>query len=364
MATILIVERESRVRESLAGALEPLGHTIQAISSPEAAFAALRKGAPDVLVAEAESSGLDLMEQLRGQDAKTGFVITTTLPRKDTALAAMRAGAADVLVKPFATTDAVEAVKRALALREGRFEEAFAHESKGPSSLFLATVGTSAAAGEIRTKFEELTEKDNWTLLLLTGPKGVGKYEISRVLHQARTDTDGRLVSVDCAKMRADAVRLWLGQQSTGPGKAFVEARGGTIFIEQAEALPESLEEELADAGTQLDDGTRIIIATRLNRTELAKSGGFSPALLAVMKKRHINLPALKERKEDIPAMVETILEKSALLEDSDRTKTFSDKAMKALCKRDYPENTEELERVVVKSVRASDAAIVEAVAE
>lgn len=354
MARILIIDKEPRIQEALVSFLGPLGHELDTLSAPEAAFSKLRKQQPDIVFAEAENSGLELMQHVREQHPEVAFVLTSSLARKDTAIQALRGGATDLLVKPFTAREATDSVKRALALKEGRVEDAVALRTTTAPTLFLAREGTSANAVAVRNQIERLLVEGPPSRLLITGAAGTGKYELASLLHHEREESVGRFVVVDCQKLRADAMRAQLGYQSGSSGKAYAEAAGGTVVIENAHLLPDGLQIELLESTAGGDDGTQTIFSTTADLQDLVKRGEFNPDLFEALKETHIHLVPLDQRKEDIPAMVDAILRSSASLEEAARSKTFSAEALKDLGKRKFPGNMAELEKLVVTTVLAS----------
>jgi DNA-binding NtrC family response regulator len=354
MARILVIDKEPRIQEALVSFLEPLGHSLDTLSAPEAAFSKLRKQQPDIVFAEAENSGLELMQHVREQHPEVAFILTSSLARKDTAIQALRGGASDLLVKPFTAREATDSVKRALAVKEGRFEEAVALRTTTAPTLFLAREGTSENAVVVRKQIDQLLANGPPGRLLITGAKGTGKYELASLLHHERSEAVGRFVVVDCQKLRADAMRAQLAYQSGSPGKAFVEAAGGTVVIENAHLLPDGLQAELLESTEGGDDAAQTIFSTTDDLAALVKKSEFNPDLYEVLKETHIHLVPLDKRKEDIPAMVDAILRSSASLEEAARKKTFSAAALKELGKRKFPGNMAELEKLVVTTVLAS----------
>ncbi len=329
MARILIVDDEEKIRVILRLMLEAAGHQACEAASGEAAVALLEEEAVDLVVSDIRMegmSGFELLAAIRERELGCPVIFITAFANLESAVEALRLGAADYLVKPFAEPAVLLAVERALGVRRLmaeniRLKKEVIGVGGGPlifASAAMATVHDLA----VKVAASEAT-------VLLTGESGTGKEVVARLIHQASSRCHERFVAVNCAAMAPSLLESELfghekgaftGADKARPGK-FEFAAGGTLFLDEIGELPIEAQAKLLRAiqeksvqrvggHQEIPVGCRLVCATNRDLTRLCGEGSFREDLYYRLAVFPIHLPPLRERKQDIAPLVRHGLEK------------------------------------------------------
>ncbi|WPZ12637.1 sigma-54 dependent transcriptional regulator [Nitratireductor rhodophyticola] len=368
---VLIVDDDPVQRRLLQAAVEKLGHTPLLAENGQEALGVLERAeqAPRTIVLDLvmpQMSGLEMLERLRGEGSDIPVIVQTSRGSIDTAVEAMRAGAFDFIVKPVAPARLGAAIKNALRVsametrqrRGGRPAEASSLDdlvTNSPSMARVIMLGQKAAASDIP--------------ILIEGESGVGKEVIARAIQSESRRRRKPFVTVNCGAIPDTLVESILFGHEKGAftgatekriGK-FAEADTGTLFLDEIGDLPLDVQVKLLRAvqqgevdtvggrGTQKVD-IRLISATNQNLIERVKEGRFREDLFYRLNVFPIMVPPLRERRDDIPLLVQAFI---ARFSDSasNRITGISRRALALLESYDWPGNIRQLENAVFRAV-------------
>jgi len=353
---IWIADDDRGIRFVLAEALRDAGHAVREFGDAEAVHLALQTARPAVLLTDVRmpgEHGLALLAALQAQGVGPVIVMSAYTDVATTA-AAYRAGAVDYLAKPFDLDQAVTAVQRALADAPIQVEPAAA-----PAHALL---GESAAMREVFRLIGRVAASD--LNVLITGETGTGKELVARALHEESARRDRPFVALNTAAIPHDLLESELfGHEAgafTGASRRhagrFEQAEGGTLFLDEIGDMPLALQTRLLRVlaggefyrvgGRELIRGNvRIVAATHQDLATRVAAGQFRADLMHRLDVVRIELPALRDRRSDIPLLAQHFLATVAR-ELKLPAKRFSRAALKAIAQRDYPGNVRELENL------------------
>jgi DNA-binding NtrC family response regulator len=360
---VLVVEDERNLRELYRDVLEARGLAVVAFDSVGEAEAHLARHEPDMLLLDVklkDGDGLALLERLRGRGFRAPVVVMTAFGTVERAVQALRAGAADFLVKPFANERLVSSVEG--ALEEGR--------RRVEVELAAPAVGLIGADGGLRDVAELLPRvAASESTVLLRGESGTGKELVARAIHAASPRMDGPFISVNCAALPATLLESELFGFERGAftgaharRKGLVEtAEGGTLFLDeigdmsleaQARLLRVLQEREIVRVGGRepVRVDIRVVAATHRDLEAMAAGGEFRSDLLYRLKVVPIRLPPLRERVQDLPGLIEHFLEKHGTRKKQRPPRPDAETLRKALAYA-WPGNVRELENWVERAV-------------
>ncbi len=358
---IWIVDDDRGVRFVLGEALRDAGLLVREFGDAASVRAALREARPALLLTDVRmpgEDGLGLLAELRAQDIGPVIVMSAYTDVATTA-AAYRAGAVDYLAKPFDLDRAVAAVQRALdGARQPQPPDAPAPDAPAPSSL----LGDSAPMREVFRLIGRVAASD--LNVLITGETGTGKELVARALHDESARRGKPFVALNTAAIPSELLESELfGHEAgafTGATRRvvgrFEQAEGGTLFLDEIGDMPLALQTRLLRVlaggefyrvgGRELIRGNvRIVAATHQDLAARAAAGHFRADLMHRLDVVRIELPALRERRSDIPLLAQHFLAQAAQALRLP-PKRFARAALKALGQRDYPGNVRELENL------------------
>ncbi len=365
---ILVVEDDDAMRALLVEVLEPLAAS--AIPARDAAEACELIDRNDVAVVLTDlrmprADGLRVLEHAKKRNPLTEVVLVTGHGTVESAVEALKGGARDYLRKPFEPEDLLRTI-------EGALRQAIQNRESGrlpatAESTDDGLIGTSHAMASARRLVEVFAGYD--CAVLITGESGTGKEIASRLIHSRSRRRDRVLVAINCAAIPDNLIESELfGFQAgafTGAGRAkpglFEVADGGTLYLDEINNAPPSLQVKLLRV---LQDGAffrvgsteprkvdvRILAATNRPLPELVNAGQFRADLYYRLKVGEIELPPLRERKDDIPILANFFLAKQAARLGKP-ARGFSTQVMAALVRHDWPGNGRELENLIQRMI-------------
>jgi DNA-binding NtrC family response regulator len=377
-ATILVVEDEEKLRRVVELQLKGAGFEVEQAGNVEDAMRLADRA--DVILTDLRLpgvSGLELLANLRRQDSHTPVVVMTAFGSIETAVEAMKAGAVDFLPKPFSLDHLMTVVNKALELRTLRDENRELRAELSQRYEFDNMVGHSEGMREI---FSTITRvAPTRATVLLCGESGVGKDMIARAIHHHSPRADRPFVKINCTALPENLMESELfgyekgaftGANTSKPGK-FEQADTGTVFLDEIGDVPASVQvkllrilqerefERLGSNKVKHID-VRVLAATNVDLRAALEQGTFREDLYYRLNVLPINIPPLRERKEDIPYLAGFFVKK--LGKDlGSPVQSISDAAMQRLLGYHWPGNVRELENVLERSMVLANGAILEA---
>jgi two-component system, NtrC family, nitrogen regulation response regulator GlnG len=363
MKPIWVADDDQSIRFVLERALTREQFSVRCFSNPRDVLAALDTDVPQVLVSDIRmpgGSGLDLLSKVKQRLPGLPVIVMTAYSDLDSAVSAFQGGAFEYLPKPFDLPKAVELIRRAV-------EESL-REQVG-SDLGTAApemLGQAPAMQDVFRAIGRLSQSN--VTVLITGESGTGKELVARALHRhsprGELGTKGPFIAINTAAIPKDLLESELfghergaftGAQTMRRGR-FEQADGGTLFLDEIGDMPFDLQTRLLRV---LSDGhfyrvgghqpqkanVRVIAATHQNLEQRVKDGAFREDLYHRLNVIRLRLPALRERREDVPGLARAFLARSAH-DLGVETKRLSDAAMERLMQFRFPGNVRQLENL------------------
>jgi two-component system response regulator PilR (NtrC family) len=368
--SILLAEDEKVLRESLAQLLTEEGYeVVQAADGQEAYDLAISRAFDLVLtdIRMPRMDGVALLNHLQQLAPQTPVVVLTAFGTVETAVAAMRCGAADYLLKPVQFEDVLLRVRRALEFGEIRRDRRILSEQLAASSTFHNLVGESPAL----TRLFDLARKLSGvrSSVLIVGESGTGKELFARAIHYNGITRDKPFVAVNCGAIPESLIESELFGHRKGAFTGavrdrigyFEAASGGTLFLDEISTLPLAVQSSLlrvleervvvpvGDTRPRPVD-VRIIAASNQDLRTLCKEGTFREDLLFRLDVVRLQLPPLRQRRQDIPLLAHHFLQKYAR-EMNRKLIGITNSAMRAMLAHDWRGNVRELENVIERAV-------------
>lgn len=324
---VWVIDDDRSIRWVLEKALSKAGMQVTSFSSANGVMEALERGQPEAVISDVRMPGMDgfaLMEKIKATYPELPIIIMTAHSDLDSAVSAYHSGAFEYLPKPFDIGEAVDQVQRACKLRREARASA-GHESVAATEI----IGAAPAMQEVFRAIGRLA-RSNITVLI-NGESGTGKELVADALHKHSPRVDGPFIALNMAAIPHDLLESELfghekgaftGAQSRRTGR-FEQADGGTLFLDEIGDMPSELQTRLLRV---LADGVfyrvggheavkadvRIIAATHQDLERLVREGRFREDLFHRLNVIRIHLPALRERREDIPLLMDHFLKCAA----------------------------------------------------
>jgi two-component system response regulator AtoC len=369
--TILLIEDEKIMRVTLEDALKGAGYEVMSFETGEAAMDTIKYNAFDIAVTDVrlpDMDGFDIVREITGRRNSPVIVMSAYGTIKD-AVEAMKLGAFDYITKPFALDEFLLLIERALEIKRLKEENIRLRKDLGKCYNGPNIIGESAAMKKVFSLIEKVAATDSTVLIL--GETGTGKELIATTIHYQSKRKDKPLIKVNCAALPEGLIETELFGHEKGaftgavkrkPGR-FELANGGTIFLDEIGDLPPSTQAKILRViqerqferigGTiTLTVDVRIIAATNKSLEEEVKAGRFREDLFYRLSVIPIIIPPLRERKEDLPSLIEFFMDKC--LVRYSKTVRFSSEAVDMLFMYDYPGNIRELENIIERCVTLS----------
>ncbi len=367
---ILVVDDEPTQRELVGGFLTKRGFDVSLAADGHEALAQFRRGSFDLVLTDQKMpglSGLELIQALRGQDPEIPVIVMTAYGTIETAVAAIQAGAVDYLTKPLNLDELLHRVQRVQDRQRLLAENRELREALQERHRVEGIIGESGGMQEVLSLVQRVAPSD--ATVLIRGESGTGKELIAKAIHYASPRAAGPLIRVNCAALPENLLESELfGHEKgafTGAAIArkgrFELADGGSLFLDEIGDLPAHLqvkllrvlqEREFERVGSSRPIGVdvRVLAATHRDLEALMRASRFRDDLYYRINVVTIALPPLRERREDIPLLVDHFLRTFG--EKNDKTiRGLSRDAREVLLRYDYPGNVRELENVIERAV-------------
>jgi len=376
---ILVVDDEQKMRNLIARALEKDGHRVETAGSLESARAIIEKDLFDLVITdlkmETDEAGLEILERARGRSPETEVILITGYATIEVGARAIEAGAYDYLIKPVKISDLRERVQEIGRKKEkGNARAERASRAEGPIVFDEIVVGTNPAMQRVYETLPRIVNTQS--TILIRGESGTGKEVIARAIHRAGPRKDAPFVEVNCAALVDTLLESELfgieKRVATGVDRRegkFEIASGGTLFLDeigdmslatQAKVLRAMQSRKIERVGgrepVQVD--VRIVAATNVDLEKAVAEGRFREDLFYRLNVITIEIPPLRERREDIPHFLEHFIDKfnRAL---GRRIEGFDGEALEILQSYTWPGNVRELENFVERAFLMSRDAVI-----
>ncbi|WP_147644789.1 sigma-54-dependent transcriptional regulator [Treponema pectinovorum] len=371
--TILVIDDEKNIREGLAADFEMDGYNVKLAANGKEGLDYLSKGDVDIVITDLRMPGIsgeDVLKQVTTQMPGIPVIVLTGHGSIDSAVSAMQNGAYDFLTKPLNLEHLELVVKRALKGRELSLQ----HQellSEVKSKSLDNMIGKSPAMQKVNTLIQKVA--DSKISVLITGESGVGKEVVADAIQQSSLRKDKPFIKVHCAALSESLLESELfghekgaftGAESLHKGK-FELADGGTIFLDEIGEISQSVQIKLlrvlqektferVGGEDTIEVDVRIISATNKKLEEEVKQKRFREDLYFRLKGIEITVPPLRERKDDIPLLLNSFLKKYNKENNKD-VKGFSSSAKNILLNYNWPGNIRELQHCVESAVVMSN---------
>ncbi len=369
-ATVLVVDDDERHRQTLGILVRSLGHEDIVAPDVPTAKAVLGERDIDLVICDLRmpgGSGLDLLDVVQRTLPETPVIMLTAYGTVETAVQAMQNGAFDYLQKPFDATEMELRIERALTLRRYRLENDYLREETTAHGTFDELIGVSPAIRRVFSLVQQVAPST--ASILISGETGTGKELIARAIHRRSPRSERLLVPVNLAAVPAELIEsdlfghvrgAFTGAIAERPGKLEL-ADGGTLFLDEIADFPLALQPKVlrvlqdgilervgANQRRQVD--VRIISATNRDLGAAVTAGLFRSDLYYRLRVIQIEMPPLRERREDIRYLVAHFLRKFGQRRAAGIPK-ITEPALRLLEEYSWPGNVRELENVLERAV-------------
>ena len=371
---LLVVEDEPAIRQVVVSLLRKAGYAVDQAGDGESGLERLSRGDVDIALCDIKLpglSGIELLRQARTANIDTAFIMMTAFASVDTAIEAIKSGAADYMIKPLNNDELLHRLTKVGDLRglraENRVlrrlvlgvnEEVFSFNS--PSMREMENMAAKVA----RTN----------STVLISGESGTGKGVVARLIHQQSSCAEGPFIPVNCGAIPENLVESeFFGHTKgafTGADKVrkglFLEADGGTIFLDEIGELPLALQvkllhvieqKQVRPVGGELTRpvDVRIVAATNRDLSEMVAQGKFREDLYFRVSVFNVHVPPLRERRQDLAALVKFLLRRHTRRMGDQQEITIDPSVESLLMNYDWPGNVREMENVIDRAVILAD---------
>ena len=368
-ARILVVDDELSMREFLAILLDGEGYLVDQAESAEDALACMDQQRYEMVISDVSMPGLngiELLSRIKTQSPETAVLLITAFTTAEQAVEAMKLGAYDYIGKPFKVEEVKVLVRKALEKRSLEEENKRLKAEVQERFSFSGLIGKSKQMREVYDLIAKVAE--SMANVLITGESGTGKELAAKAIHYNSPRKNAPFEAVNCGAIPDTLIESELFGHSKGaftgafsdrPG-LFEQAEGGTLFLDEIGEVPLQLQAKLLrvlqerefrrlGGSAAVKSDVRIVAASNRNLEEQVREGSFREDLFYRLNVVQLRMPSLKERVEDIPALIEHFYKKYAIWSGSGEIVT--PEALKALFNYPFPGNVRELENLVERCV-------------
>ncbi|MFZ0276818.1 MAG: sigma-54 dependent transcriptional regulator [Candidatus Sulfotelmatobacter sp.] len=379
MPTVLIVEDEAKMRRLLELNLGEDGFTTLSAGDAESGLKLLRENTVDLVVTDLKlpgMNGLEFLQAIKRQNAALPVVVMTAFGTVETAVEAMKAGASDYVLKPFSLSEMRMVIHKELDVRNLREENRSLREALGKRYAHPNVVARSVKMQEVLATVERVAPTNS--TVLLGGESGVGKDLIARAIHEKSRRASGPFIKINSTAIPENLLESELfgyekgaftGANASKPGK-FELADKGTLFLDEIGDVPPAIQvkllrvlqerefERLGGTRTVKVD-VRLIAATNRDLREALEQGTFREDLYYRLNVVPIDIAPLRQRKEDIPDLVNLFISRFAG-DSGKQVKSISPEAMQILVNYHWPGNVRELQNIIERACALAKGAVIE----
>jgi len=378
-AKVLVVDDEAIVRESLCDWLSDIGHQVLTAENGPKALKIIQKEEPSIVIADLVMPGMDgieLLKRIREISPRTEVIVVTAYGSIPTAITAMREGAYDYIEKPFCPERAELLIEK-LVEHQQLLEENITLQHRLEERYRFENIIAKSPRMQQVIEIIKVVAKSNATVLI-TGETGTGKELVAQAIHSQGHRRGKPFVAVSCAALPESLLESELfGHEKGSFTGAYAQKKGkfevanrGTLFLDEIGEMSANIqvhllrvleEKEFTRVGGNepIKVDVRVISATNRDVKQAVARGQFREDLYYRLNVVNIELPPLRERKEDIPLLAQHFLKKFAL-ENNKEVTGFSPEATDFLLKYDWPGNVREMENAIERAVILAQNPIIE----
>lgn len=360
--TVLIIDDDESLRRVMEYILTQAGYRCFTAPDGNEGLARFSRQEPQVVITDIQMPGLsgyEVLQRIRQINTETLVIVVTAFGSVERAVEAMKAGAFDYLTKPVSRDELCLVVNKAFNLLDLKKENTLLREQLADREPFRRLIGVSDRMKEVIGILKKVAATE--ATVLIEGESGTGKELVARAIHQGSDRSKGPFVAVNCAAIPKELLESELFGHRKGSftgavkdrmGK-FEQAEGGTLFLDEVGELSLELQPKLLRAlqerevepvgGAAFKVDVRVIAATNRDLLGRIGEGLFREDLYYRLAVIPVELPSLRERRDDIPLLVKHFIQKK----DSGGEVGVSEEALEGLCHYDWPGNVRELENLV-----------------
>ncbi len=364
--SVLILDDEPNFLLILEALLTDAEYSVTALSDPEMGLAYLDEADVDVVITDMKMpklTGQDVLEHVKRNFPHIPVLIMTAYGTIEAAVEAMKIGAFDYITKPFSNDELMLSVSKAMQLANARRQYRLLHESMEERYGLHQIIGKSKALRNVLEMVDRAAPTRS--TVLITGESGTGKELVARAIHFASPRNNGPFISVNCMAFNPGVLESELfGHEKGSFTGAIAQKRGrfelaheGTLFLDEIGELSQDIQVKLlrvlqerrferVGGSTEVDVDIRVVTATNKHLPDLVASGDFREDLYYRLNVVQIQLPALRERREDIPLLAQHFAQKYAQ-DNNYEHKIFLPEAMDYLTGYEWPGNVRQLENII-----------------
>ncbi len=380
MRRVLVVDDEENITLVLRTYLKKHGYDVEVAGDGEVALRMIDSFGPDVILTDVrmpQMGGLDLLATLRAKQNTATVIVMSAYGNIDLALEAIKSGAYDYISKPFKPEEVLLALRKAEERETLKRENRVLREQVRQDHKFESILAKSSVMDELFRTIAKIAEFK--TTVLITGESGVGKELVARAIHARSVRKQAPFIAINCGAIPENLLESELfghrkgafTDATTDRRGLFEEASGGTLFLDEMGELPLALQVKLLrvlqdETIRRLGDSrdvrvdVRIIAATHRDLVAETKAGRFREDLFYRINVLPLHIPPLRERREDIPLLLEHFIERNnARLGTS--TRGLSPDARKLLLEYPWPGNVRELENTIERAMVLSEGDMLQA---
>ncbi len=367
--SILVIDDDSEIRYSLSRVLSSRDYAVMTVASGEEGIAAVKKSPPDVVFLDIRMvgmGGIEALQHIRSINPRQLVILMTAFGTAQTAIEAMKYGAFDYIMKPFDPQKVLALAENALKTHADLHAAGDYQPSLNTEDYKEGIVGSSAAMQQVFKTIGQVTASD--VTVMITGESGTGKELVARSIYKHSHRSARPFIAVNCAAIPDNLIESELFGHEKGSFTGATGQRigrfelcdGGTIFLDEIgdmalatqtkilRVLQEGEIQRVGGAATIKVD-VRVLAATNKNLEEIVKARSFREDLYYRLNVVRINMPPLRERLEDIPQIVDYVLQ-TLQKQKKTRVKKVAAEAMAVLLRHKWPGNVRELENVIYRS--------------
>jgi DNA-binding NtrC family response regulator len=371
--SLLVVDDESGILDTLRILLRNEGFEVTTAQGGKAGLEQIRSGTHDIILSDVrmpQVSGLDILTAAREQDPMTPVILMTAQASLQSAIGAVNSGAFYYIQKPFSNDELVAILRRACEYRAVKVENTQLKQEirrRDKTTSIARPIGKSKRFLDVLKLAEHVAPTDS--TVLIQGESGTGKEVIARYIHNLSSRNDGPFLSINCGALPENLLESELFGHVKGSFTGavrdkqglFAAARGGSFFLDEVGEMPPSLQVKLlrvlqereaipVGATEAIPVDVRIIAATNRELEEEIRRGNFRSDLFYRLNVIAVNLPPLRDRRDDLLLLIEALLQNLAT-ETGTEPKALASEALDAVMVYEWPGNVRELENALEHAV-------------
>jgi two-component system response regulator HydG len=367
--SVLVVDDESGILDTLRILLRNEGFEVTTAQGGKAGLEQIRSGTHDLILSDVrmpQVSGLDILTAAREQDPMTPVILMTAQASLQSAISAVNSGAFYYIQKPFSNDELVAILRRACEYRAVKVENTQLRQEirrRDKTTSIARPIGKSKRFLDVLKLAEHVAPTDS--TVLIQGESGTGKEVIARYIHNLSSRNDGPFMSINCGALPENLLESELFGHVKGSFTGavrdkqglFAAARGGSFFLDEVGEMPASLQVKLlrvlqereaipVGATEAIPVDVRIIAATNRELEEEIRRGNFRSDLFYRLNVIAVNLPPLRDRRDDLLLLIEALLQNLST-ETGTEPKALAAEALDAVMVYEWPGNVRELENAL-----------------